>query len=221
MASRQSRYWERLPKPLRILHARPKLVFSLAAGTALALLLPAAWRPITRALLGWDAALALYLAIVYWTVARSEADHIRGHAAQEDEGRLTVLMLTIGATAASLAAIIVLLGQGSGKNDPLQLVFASGTIFLSWAMVHSIFALHYAHVFYSSGGGLKFPGPAKPHYWDFVYFAFVVGMTFQVSDVAITSPVIRRTVTAHAIVAFVFNVALMAIMINVAASALG
>ena len=213
----------RLPKIFRILHARPKLIFSVVLGAALALFLPQEWRGITRALLGWDAGLALYLGIVYWTVARSEANHIRGHAAKEDEGRVAILALTVTATLVSLAAIVVLLGGGEGKSDPARLALAIGTIFLSWGFVHSIFGLHYAHEFYSESrqGGLKFPGGEKPDYWDFVYFSFVVGMTFQVSDVAVTSRRIRRTVTAHAIVAFLFNVALLAIMINIAASAIG
>ncbi len=102
-------------------------------------------------------------------------------------------------------------------------MFAIGTVLLSWGFVHSIFALHYAHEFYGkkpAAGGLDFPGDKEPDYLDFVYFSFVIGMTFQVSDVAITSRSIRRTVTAHAIVAFLFNVALLAIMINIAATAI-
>ena len=222
MAASKQPMQRRLPKIFRILHARPKLIFSVVLGAALALLLPQEWRGITRALLGWDTGLALYLGIVYWTVARSEANHIRGHAAKEDEGRVAILVLTVTATLVSLAAIVVLLGGGEGKSDPAQLALAIGTIFLSWGFVHSIFGLHYAHEFYSESpqGGLKFPGGDKPDYWDFVYFSFVVGMTFQVSDVQVTSRRIRRTVTAHAIVAFLFNVTLLAIMVNIAASAI-
>jgi len=222
MATSKQDSWRRLPRIFRILHARPKLIASIALGAAVALPLPQEWRSITRVLVGWDAGVLLYLAIVYWTIARSEAAHIRGHAAREDEGRVAILALTVTAPLVSLAAIVVLLGGGEGKNDPAQLVFAIGTILLSWGFVHTIFAQHYAHEFYSERpqGGLKFPGGDKPDYWDFVYFSFVVGMTFQVSDVAITSRRIRHTVTAHAIVAFLFNMALVAIMINIAASAI-
>ena len=222
MAISRKEVFRRLPKIFRILHARPKLIFSVIMGAAVSLFLPQEWRGITRALLGWDTGLALYLGIVYWTVARSEASHIRGHATKEDEGRVAILALTVIATLVSLAAIVVLLGGGEGKSDPARLALAIGTILLSWGFVHSIFGLHYAHEFYSESlqGGLKFPGGDKPDYWDFVYFSFVVGMTFQVSDVAITSRRIRRTVTAHAIVAFLFNVTLLAIMINIAASAI-
>jgi len=213
----------RMPKIIRIAHARPKLVVSILFGTAIALLLPWEWRWITRALIAWDAGVALYLIIVYWYIARCEVSHIRQRASAEDEGRVAVLILTVTATLASLAAIVLLLGQGAGKNEPLQLLFAGVTILLSWAFVHSIFATHYAHEFYGeppAASGLKFPGDNRPDYLDFAYFSFVIGMTCQVSDVVITARSIRRTVLAHGIIAFLFNVALLAIMINIAASAI-
>jgi uncharacterized membrane protein len=104
------------------------------------------------------------------------------------------------------------------------LLFAVATVLLSWAFVHSIFAVHYAHEFYRKGttaSGLEFPGgDATPDYSDFFYFSFVIGMTFQVSDVQVTNRSIRRAVLAHGIVAFLFNVALLAIIINVAAGAI-
>ena len=94
---------------------------------------------------------------------------------------------------------------------------------LSWALIHTIFALHYAHEFYdgSGVGGMAFPGGEKePDYWDFAYFSLVVGMTSQVSDVGVTSKVIRRTVAAHGVVSFFFNAALLALTVNIAASAI-
>ena len=218
----------RLPKILRILHARPKLVISIVLGAAVMLITPSDWEFVTRILLGWDAGVALYVGIVAWIIVRlqspAETDHIRAHAEKEDEGKVAVLVLTVIATLASLAAIILLLGQGDGPNSPPQLIFASATVLLSWAFVHLIFATHYAHEFYSEGpaaSGLKFPASNKPDYLDFIYFSFVIGMTFQVSDVAVTSRPIRRTVLAHAIVAFLFNVALLAIVINIAAGVIG
>ena len=99
------------------------------------------------------------------------------------------------------------------------------TIALSWAAVHTIFALHYAHEFYRGAkpGGLQFPSGdthENADYWDFVYFSFVIGMTAQVSDVGITDKTIRRTATAHGIVSFIYNTALVALMVNIAASAI-
>src|SRR4029079_18445221 len=99
------------------------------------------------------------------------------------------------------------------------------TIALSWAAVHTTFALHYAHEFYRGAqpGGLQFPSGDQPEdvdYWDFVYFSFVIGMTAQVSDVGITDRTIRRTATAHGIISFTFNTAPLALMVIVAASAI-
>jgi len=94
---------------------------------------------------------------------------------------------------------------------------------VSWAFIHTMFALHYAHEFYGEGdegGGLAFPGDDAPDHWDFVYFSFVIGMTSQVADVGITGKAIRRTAAAHGVVSFIFNVALLALTINIAASAL-
>ena len=223
MAARRKDLARRLPKIFRILHARPKLIAAIAVGIAVALLLPSEWRGITRILVGWDIGVALYLCVVAWIIARSEVSHIREHAEKEDEGRIVMLALTVTATLISLAAIIVLLGQGEDKRPGPELLFAIGTVLLTWGFIHTIFALHYAHEFYTEtpvASGLKFPGGEQPTYLDFVYFSFVIGMTFQVSDVAVSSRAIRRTVTAHAIASFLFNVALLAIMINIAASAI-
>jgi uncharacterized membrane protein len=227
MATSKQKIKRRLPKVFRVARARPKLIVSVMFGVAVMLILPWDWQLVTRILLGWDAGVALYLCIVSWLIVRlestAELHHIRAQAAREDEGQAAVLVLTVTATLASLAAILILLGQDQGKGAPLQLMFASATILLSWGFVHFIFATHYAHEFYSEGptaSGLKFPGREKPDYLDFIYFSFVIGMTFQVSDVGITSRSIRRTVLAHAIVSFLFNVALLAIMVNIAASAI-
>jgi uncharacterized membrane protein len=98
------------------------------------------------------------------------------------------------------------------------------TIVLSWTFIHTIFTVHYAHEYYAHGsdhdGGLHFPGNEKPAYWDFAYFSFVVGMTSQVSDVGVTSRNIRQVVAAHGLVSFLYNVAFLALTINIAASAL-
>ncbi len=213
-----------LPKFLRILQARPKLIISVLLGIGVAIAMPAELRLTTKALVGWDLGVTLYLAIVYWTIARSHAGHILQHAKNEDEGRGVILMLTVAAALATLAAIVAQLGGAQGKTDTKswQLLLALITIFLSWTLIHSIFAIHYAHEFYAENrpGGLNFPGGEKPDYWDFVYFSFVIGMTFQVSDVAVSSRRIRKTVTAHAIVSFLFNVTLIALMVNIAATAL-
>jgi uncharacterized membrane protein len=182
------------------------------------------WRLATRLLVGWDISAGLYLALVAHMMSVSSIHRIRGRAAREDEGQAAILVLTVTAALASLGAIVAELGSAVGTNRrPSHVVLAVLTILLSWAFIHAIFALHYAHEFYdeTEGGGLAFPGgDLEPDYWDFVYFSFVVGMTSQVSDVCITSKRIRRVVTAHGVIAFVFNVALLALTVNIAASAI-
>lgn len=221
----ERRSWRRFAL-VRVARARPRLLVSVAAGLVAIAALPAEWRLATRLLVGWDIGVALYLVAVYELVWRSDVARMRRRAALQDEGALAILMLTVGAALASLAAIVAELGMphaGSGR-PPAQLVLATVTIGLSWAFIHTIFALHYAHEFYGeraeASGGLAFPGREAPDYWDFVYFSFVVGMTSQVSDVAVTSRRIRRTVTAHGVVSFLFNAALLALTVNIAASAI-
>jgi len=200
------------------------LFISLALGVLVAILLTALtdWRLATRLLVGWDIYVGLYLVLVAHVVWVCDVHRIRVRAAREDEGQLTLLVLTVTAALASLGAIVAELGSSAGvPRRPSHVILAVLTILLSWAFIHTIFALHYAHEFYDDdkGGGLAFPGRnPEPDYWDFVYFSFVIGMTSQVSDVGVTSTRIRRTVTAHGVVAFAFNAALLALSVNIAAS---
>ena len=212
-----------LPLPLRVVRNRPRLFTSIGVGVVVGgvLAVTTPWRPATRALFAWDVALTLYLILAAHLMAASAIEHIRERAAREDEGQTVILGLTVAAALASLGAIFAQLGAGTSRTAG-NIVLAAVTILLSWAFIHTIFALHYAHEFYDvDGGGLAFPGgTAEPDYWDFVYFSFVIGMTSQVSDVGITSQDIRRTATAHGVVSFVFNAALLALTVNIAASAI-
>ncbi|MGB3864090.1 MAG: DUF1345 domain-containing protein [Xanthobacteraceae bacterium] len=220
---RLARY-RRLPRALRIVYARQRTFASIALGVAAFILLPAAIRPLPRLLIGWNVFVACYLIMVYGMILRGGVRHVRSNAVMQDDGRFLILMVTALGAFASLAAIVSELG--SGQRGAFEIALAIGTIALSWAAVHTTFALHYAHEYYRGDkpGGLAFPGDdasgARPDYWDFIYFSFVIGMTAQVSDVGITDKIIRRTATAHGIVSFVFNTALLALMINIAAAAI-
>jgi uncharacterized membrane protein len=212
---------------VRVVRARVRLFVSVAIGLLTAAVLTAVttWRPATRVLAAWDVGVVLYLILAFEAMARADVHRIRARAAEEDEGGIAILIGTVAAAMTSLAAIVAELGSASGQGRGLHAghLVAAATIFLSWIFIHTIFALHYAHEFYGpeSGGGLAFPGgDEEPDYWDFMYFSFAIGMTSQVSDVGVTTRVVRRTVTAHAVVAFVFNTALLALTINLAASAL-
>ena len=139
-------------------------------------------------------------------------------------GRYAVPGVTMVGALVSLAAVFHQLSTGPKCTQPLDLALVAGTLLLSWALIQTILALHYAHEFYAehrgSAGGLEFPDCEHPNYWDFIYFSFGIGMTFQVSDVRVTSRVIRKTVTAHGFASFMFNVTLLALSFNIAASAL-
>ena len=215
--------FRKMSKPVRLIYGRPRTFFAIAIGILAYALLPASLRQVTRALLGWDICIAVYLLLVFIMVVRSGLAHIKRNAALQDDGRFVILMVAALGAFASIAAIVFELGASHHSASALTL--ATVTIALSWAAVHTIFALHYAHEFYRGAkpGGLQFPSGEQHEnadYWDFVYFSFVIGMTAQVSDVGITDKTIRRTATAHGIVSFIYNTALVALMVNIAASAI-
>lgn len=218
----------RPPRLIRIVRARPRLFLSVVLGVAVAALAsfwPGDTRLVTRVIAGWDIGVALYLVLAFVLFARADPATIRSHAAQQDDGEAAILLLTAIAALASLGAITFeLIVAGKDGRDPLHLGLAILTIALSWAFTHAMFALHYAHEFYArnrhKGGGLKFPGDEEPDYWDFLYFSLVIGMTSQVSDVAVTAKPIRRIVLAHGVISFAFNATLLALAVNIAASAL-
>ena len=220
----KSRRARRLPRFVRIVRARPRLFLCAALALVIIMLLPGDWRWSTRFLVGWDIGAAVYLAFSFAAMADCDTAHIRRRSALMDEGRIAILVFTASAALATLAAIIIELGDKTATHNPWHLALAGVTLALSWASTHTIFALHYAHEFYAENryvdGGLAFPGKDKPDYWDFMYFSLVVGMTSQVSDVAVTAKAIRRTVMAHGVVSFFFNATLVALMVNIAASAL-
>ena len=210
------------PLPIRIAKLHDKLVIAAIVGVAVTVLVPVDFRLPTRLLVGWDVGVALYLALTYPMVLRADIARIQKRAAEQDEGAIAMLLLSIAATLASLVAIIVELGgikQEPSAEVILHVMLAAATILLSWSFVHMIFSLHYAHEYYGERrdgkiGGLKFPDDKQPDYWDFLYFSLVIGMTSQVSDVAVTSKVIRRIVSMHGVLSFFFNLTVLALTVN-------
>lgn len=146
-----------------------------------------------------------------------------------DSNRTMVFILVIIASVFSLFAIVFLLLEaknGSKAEVSWHVLLAIGSVIVSWILVHTIFALRYAHLYYDTDdddsgdnkpvGGLEFPGDEKePDYLDFAYFSFVIGMTFQVSDVEISDKHLRRLVLVHGLISFAFNTAIVALSINV------
>jgi uncharacterized membrane protein len=154
------------------------------------------------------------------------AEHMKTYAARDDEPAALILVTTIGAAVAAIVSLFQVLQSDSG--DALALVLSVATVALSWFTIHTMTALHYAHLYWrpddDANGydrrhrGLEFPGEAEPGVYDFLYFAFVTGMTAQTSDVAITSTSMRKFNLIHGIVSFFFNTVLVAAAVNVVIS---
>jgi len=219
----------KLPIPLRILFARPKLLVSILVGLFVVAMLPMyseQFRGVTRVLAGWDVGVALYLVLAFWMVANSDVAQIHRQSLAQDEGSFAILVLTIVSATASVGAVFAWIECATREEtfSAPGLIFLLVTIMLSWAFIHTMFALHYAHEFYAehhkTGGGLIFPRDHKPTYWDFVYLAFSIGTATQVSDVEISSKRIRRTVTLHGIVSFFFNVTVIALTVGLVGDAI-
>ena len=210
--------------PIRFANLHGRLLISIAVGIAVALLVMATtrYRTPTWLLLGWDSGVLLYLVLIYSVARRSDIARLRRRASEEDEGAIALLLLTFVAALASLVAIIAEFGSADNAASgliALKVGFGMVTIVLSWAFVHTEFALHYAHEYYGEGrdkiiGGLKFPDCPSPDYWDFLYFSLVIAMTSQVSDVAVTSHALRRVVAMHGVLSFFLNLGVLALTIN-------
>ena len=173
-----------------------------------------------RAILaGFDVASLVFLVSLRPLFARGEADQMRAAAKRNDANRAVLL----GLTGLVMAVILVAVAKElQGKNDPLAIGLVIATLALAWIFSNVIYALHYAHLYYGDtqgkagdDQGIGFPDCDEPDYWDFVYFSFTLGMTFQTSDVEITARRLRRVVIGHCLLAFVFNLGVIAFTINV------
>ncbi|WP_353226413.1 DUF1345 domain-containing protein [Novosphingobium sp.] len=178
--------------------------------------------------LGFDgAALVFLISLVPLFLTRCDTASMRRHAAENDANRVVVLSVTTLLTVVILAAIAGEVPHiAHGGRVVLAKVIA--TLALTWLFANAVYALHYAHVYYSAGDvanedqrGLEFPGGEDPDYLDFVYFAFTLGMTFQTADVAMTGKPIRRIAILHGFAAFVYNIGVIAFTINAIGGAAG
>lgn len=168
--------------------------------------------------MSFDIAALVFLVSLIPLLRGAGTARMRRHAAENDANRVLVLMVTTIVTMVVLAAISGELPPASA-GDRLAMVKLIGTLLLAWLFTNMVYALHYAHLYYSSHdgtdrGGIEFPGTRTPDYLDFAYFSFTLGMTFQTSDTQITARTIRRIATMHSFVAFVFNIGVVAFTIN-------
>ena len=192
------------------------MLMLLAASTALWL---KGLSPAHAFVLGFDAAAMLFLLLAAPLLKSHSPENLRVHAAANDANRGTMLVLTSMVMLAILMALVALLPNAQTLWHKSTIIL---TLALAWLFSNSIFALHYAHLYYrddgTAEGGLGFPGKSPPDYGDFLYFAFTLGMTFQTSDVSVETPALRRIVTLHSLAAFVFNLGVLAFTINALSS---
>lgn len=208
------------PVPDRLAHwdAHHRFFASTLAAIVAVLIIPSQHLFLTRLVAGWIVYAGVWLGLSWNTMYGAEIDHIRTMAEHQDTGRRIIFVLVLTGACISLIAIGWLLsGAKTLSRDRLvaHIILSIVSILYSWLLIHTTFAFHYAHRYY--GGehhGLSFPGNEDPDYLDFCYFSFVIGMTSQVSDVAISSRPMRRLVLLHSILSFIFNTLILALSIN-------
>jgi uncharacterized membrane protein len=209
----------------RIIVARSRLFLCFLLGTLAILVLPSslATHTVTRMIIGWNLGAGIYLALAARMMFRSTHERMRTRAMQQGEGRLVILGLVVMAAFASLAAIVFELAVAKDIHGFLRyehIALSVTTLLSSWAFTQLMFALHYAHDYYAATvrdcpAGLDFPGGHAPDYWDFLYFACVIGTSGQTADISFTNRTMRRTGLVHCVLAFFFNATLLSLMINI------
>jgi uncharacterized membrane protein len=182
-------------------------------GSGLVLLMP---------VVAWDVAVLVYVVWTWWTVWRLDPRATRTHAAREDPGRAIADIILLAASIASLAAVLFLIlraGQETGGMRALDLTAGLVTVVLSWLLVHTIYTLKYARLYYTkTQGEVEFNESDAPQYTDFAYLAFTLGMTFQVSDTNLKTKEIRVAALRHALLSYIFGTVIIATTINTLAS---
>ena len=208
---------------------RKRLAYAVLVGAAVALLpLPTAWS--THVLLAWCAASFSFLALAWWLAMRFDARRTRERALSQDQSGWmlsSLLLLSVFVSAAAIALMLQHVKDLAAAQRTGHLALSMLALGASWLLMQTIFAFHYAHLYYQyesraqgEGAGLQFPGESPPDYFDFLYYAHVVGMTSQVSDVVITGRHMRRLTLLHSLLAFAFNMLVLALSINVVAGAM-
>lgn len=166
-----------------------------------------------------------HLFLSWYTIFSQHPLEVKKIASTQDSSRTWIFIFILLAAIASLCAVILLLQSSktlNGVNLADHIILSLGSVVCAWCLVHTLFTFRYAHLFYNnakscegSGKGLEFPNEKTPDYLDFAYFSFVLGMTFQVSDVEISSKRIRRLALLHSLISFIFNTAILALSINI------
>jgi len=213
----EQRFYSRLD-PRR---ATGRLLIGALVGVAVALALPERQSWPIRIVAGWDAGAVTLLSFVWWVILAADPRVTKCRAASADPGRTVAWLLALLASSFSLFASAVVL-RHARSIEPSRTFLLAGlclvAVVSAWSLTHTSYTMRYAHLYYRDDeegeGGLTFPGDRKPADFDFAYFAYTIGMCFQVSDVAVTSPQIRRAVLGHAVLSFAYNTVILALALN-------
>ncbi|MGH3547227.1 MAG: DUF1345 domain-containing protein [Pseudonocardiaceae bacterium] len=208
---------------LRGMTAGGEVTVSIVVGVAAAVPAGMATSVPLGLLLGWDLASLVYLTWLWSTIRNRDARSTAQRATVTDPDRAVTDLLLLSAAIASLVAVgfvLVRAGQQHGTQELFRVGLGLVSVVLSWAIVHTVFTLRYAQLYYAAGedGGIDFNQPEPPTYTDFAYLAFTIGMTFQVSDTPLRSRIIRRTALRHALLSYLFGTGILATTINLVAS---
>ena len=213
---------------IRHIRHKPRLFIALAIGlVAFTIGTHLTPRLTTAALIGWNTCALLYLAMAIETMINASHERMQKRAQLHDDGEGVILLLSIVAAILSFIAIVAELAttkDAKGLFKALHIGLSGLTLLTSWAFIHTAFAFHYAHGYYSRDAHAKtdpcliFPNTPSPHYTDFLYFSFIIGTSGQTADVSFATTAIRRVGTIHCVLAYLFNATVLALMINIAAS---
>jgi uncharacterized membrane protein len=206
--------------------AHPRLLVAALIGIAAAPLAPNVDSVVTRGLIGWNVGVWLYLLSIGLMMWRADRGHLQRAAVRQSEGAVAVLAIFIAGAVVSIGAIVFELSTAKQTGAPpglAHLLLVAGTIAGSWLLLPTLFSLNYASLYYGRKPckGLHFPGDDKsfePDYADFIYYAFTIAVALQTADVSITSRAMRRLTLTQSLLAFLFNTAVLAFSINIAAS---
>ena len=214
---------------MRLSSAAVRVTYGLLAGAVVGAVVSLAMPPSAAILLGWDVGVTIYLAWTWSAVRGLDPTVTAQRAKREDPSTPVADLVIIGAGTAALAAVgfaLVKAGQAHGGTKAYLVSLGLLSVVLSWTVVHTVFALRYARAYYSRragserAGGIEFNEDEPPTYIDFAYFAFTIGMTFQVSDTNITTRAVRRATLHHALLSYLFGSVLLGLVINVVATLL-
>jgi uncharacterized membrane protein len=205
----------------------PRLWISFIAGTLLFFFLPHDWSILSRVLVCWNAGVVLFLALIFFWMRRLTAAQICTKYIEEDETAAFILVVVVVAAVASLFAIVEPLAtikQVNGSVRAAHFALAALTLINSWLLVPTMFATHYADMFYSVTADdrpLHFPNTPEPVFWDFAYFSFTIAAACQTADVSTQHADVRRAVLAQTLISFLFNASILGFAINVTAGLIG